>query len=90
VSQQTGPFRASMTTLYRRDVVLWLKRNRWKSVRAGRRGAFWWLPSLGRGYVWNATYDKSGCWMRWDGEGIWTPLPNPHDEASRFCEALQD
>jgi hypothetical protein len=75
---------------YRRDVVPWLKRNRWKSIRAGRRGSFWWVPNLGRGYVWNATYDKSGCWMRWDGEGIWTPLPNPHDEARRLCEALPD
>jgi AAA domain len=75
---------------YRRDVVPWLKRNGWKSTRAGRRGSFWWLPNFGRGYAWNATYDKSGCWMRWDGEGIWTPLPNPHEEASGLCEALRD
>src|SRR5262245_3668508 len=75
---------------YRRDVVSWLKRNGWKSMRAGRRGAFWWLPNLGRGYAWNATYDKSGCWMRWDGKGIWTALPNPHEEASGLCEAFQD
>src|SRR5262245_51209816 len=35
---------------YRRDIVPWLKRNRWKSIRAGRRGTFWWVPNLGRCY----------------------------------------
>src|SRR5262249_43775131 len=44
---------------FRRDVVPWLKRNRWKSLRAGRRGTFWWLPKLGRGYVWRHTMSRA-------------------------------